>query len=84
MQDCDLRTGIPKMPKRPPTMPETRDQLEALLLESIEQLDCGEGIAGEEVLARLKEKSEAFRLLDSCRLNLRELLAHFSAPFARS
>lgn len=56
-----MRTVIPKMQARLPTMPETRAELEALLLESIESLDRGEGIDGEIVLAKMKERSEAFR-----------------------
>ncbi len=44
-----------------PGAPKTLEELEARLLESIERLDRGEGVAGEEMLRRLRKRIKEAR-----------------------
>ena len=44
-----------------PRLPRTSAELEAILLESLDALDRGEGIPGEQVRAEFKKKMAAFR-----------------------
>ncbi|MGH7978983.1 MAG: hypothetical protein ACREE6_06370, partial [Limisphaerales bacterium] len=46
-----------RMPKAPATM----EELEAQLLQSVERLDRGEGVDGEEVFRRLRKKIKQAR-----------------------
>lgn len=60
-----IRAGLRRLKQeqeaRLPRLPETREELEAMLLESIRQLDRGEGIPGEQVFAEFREKIAAHR-----------------------
>ena len=55
-----IRAGLRRLKQdqqeRLPAMPRTRDELETQLLRSIEALDRGEGVDGEEVLRRLRQR----------------------------
>lgn len=55
-----IRAGLRRLKQdqqeRLPAMPRTRDELEAQLLQSMEALDRGEGVDGEEVLRRLRQR----------------------------
>ena len=60
-----IRAGLRRLKQeqeaRLPNLPGTREELEAMLLESIEALDRGEGIPGDQALAHFKKKSAALR-----------------------
>jgi len=55
-----IRAGLRRLKQdqqeRLPALPRTRDELEAQLLQSIEALDGGKGVDGEEVLRRLSQR----------------------------
>lgn len=60
-----VRAGLRRLKQdqqeRLPTVPRTRDELEAHLLRSIEALDGGKGVDGEEVLRRLSRRIKETR-----------------------
>ena len=60
-----IRAGLRRLKEdqqqRWPAVPRTRDELEAQLLQSIEALESGQGVDGEEVLQRLRQRIEGTR-----------------------
>jgi antitoxin ParD1/3/4 len=60
-----IRAGLRRLKEdqqqRLPAMPRTREELEAQLLRSIEALESGQGVDGEEVLRRLRQRIEGAR-----------------------
>jgi antitoxin ParD1/3/4 len=64
-----IRAGLRQLKReqeaRLPRLPRTREELEAQLLESIESLDRGEGVSGDQVLANLRKRSAAQRKAQS-------------------
>jgi antitoxin ParD1/3/4 len=55
-----VRAGLRRLKedqqRRLPALPQTREELEAQLLQSIEALESGKGVDGEEVLRRLRKR----------------------------
>ncbi|MEI9893725.1 MAG: type II toxin-antitoxin system ParD family antitoxin [Chthoniobacter sp.] len=60
-----IRAGLRRLKEdqqqRLPAVPRTREELEAQLLQSIEALESGQGVDGEEVLRRLRQRIEGTR-----------------------
>lgn len=60
-----IRAGLRRLKEdqeaRLPRTPATLEELEAQLLQSVERLDRGEGIGGEEVFRRLRKKMKQSR-----------------------
>lgn len=60
-----IRAGLRRLKEdqdtRLPKAPATMQELEAQLLQSVERLDRGEGVNGEEVFRRLRKKIKQFR-----------------------
>ena len=56
-----LRRLIEDQQQRLPAPPRTRGELEAQLLQSIEALESGQGVDGEDVLRRLRQRIEGAR-----------------------
>ncbi len=56
-----LRRLIEDQQQRLPAVPRTREDLEAQLLQSIEALESGQGVDGEEVFRRLRQRIEGAR-----------------------
>jgi antitoxin ParD1/3/4 len=60
-----VRAGLRRLKEdqeaRLPKMPKTRKELEALMLQAAASLDAGRGVDGEEVFARLRQRSKARR-----------------------
>jgi antitoxin ParD1/3/4 len=61
-----VRAGLRRLKEdkaaRLPRVPKTLDELETQLLQSIERLDRGEGVDGEEVFRRLRKRIKNSRL----------------------
>ncbi len=55
-----VRAGLRRLredqQQRLPAVPRTREELEAQLLQSIEALEAGKGVDGEDVLKRLRQR----------------------------
>ena len=60
-----IRAGLRRLKEdqeaRLPKSPTTLSELEAQLLQSVERLDRGEGVRGEEALRRLRKKIRQYR-----------------------
>lgn len=60
-----IRAGLRRLKEdqqqRLPAVPRTREELEAQLLQSIEALESGQGVDGEEVLRRLRQRIKGTR-----------------------
>jgi antitoxin ParD1/3/4 len=60
-----IRAGLRRLKedqqRRLPALPQTREELEAQLLHSIEALESGKGVDGEEVLRRLRQRIKGTR-----------------------
>ena len=60
-----FRAGLRRLKEdqqqRLPALPRTREELEAQLLQSIEALERGQGVEGEEVLRRLRQRIKETR-----------------------
>lgn len=60
-----IRAGLRRLKedqqRRLPAIPHTREELEAQLLQSIEALESGQGVNGEEVLSRLRQRIKSAR-----------------------
>lgn len=60
-----IRAGLRRLKedqqRRLPAVPRTCEELEAQLLQSIEALENGKGVDGEEVLRRLRQRIEGAR-----------------------
>jgi antitoxin ParD1/3/4 len=60
-----VRAGLRRLREdqqaRLPKLPGTRAELEAALLEAAKSLDAGRGVDGEQVFARLRQRSKARR-----------------------
>jgi len=60
-----VRAGLRRLKEdqaaRLPQLPKTLGELEAQLLESLDRLDRGEGVDGEEVFRRLRKRMKASR-----------------------
>ncbi len=61
-----VRAGLRRLKEdqevRLPRMPRSLEELEAQLLESVERLDRGEGVGGEQVMRRLRKKIREARV----------------------
>ena len=61
-----IRAGLRRLKedqqRRLPAVPQTREELEAQLLQSIEALESGKGVDDEEVLRRLRQRIEGTRV----------------------
>jgi antitoxin ParD1/3/4 len=60
-----IRAGLRRLKEdqqqRLPALPRTPEELEAQLLQSIEALESGQGVDGEEVLRRLRQRIKGTR-----------------------
>jgi antitoxin ParD1/3/4 len=60
-----IRAGLRRLKedqqRRLPAVPRTPEELEGQLLQSIEALESGQGVDGEEVLRRLRQRIEGTR-----------------------
>ena len=63
-----IRAGLRRLKEdqavRLPQVPKTLEELEAQLLQSIDRLDRGEGLAGEKVFRRLRKRIKESRAHD--------------------
>jgi len=61
-----IRAGLRRLKEdqvaRPPRSPKTLEELEAQLLQSLDRLDCGEGVEGEAVFRRLRKRIKTARI----------------------